>query len=257
MTWLRKRVIPCLLLNASGGLVKTVKFRDPKYVGDPINAIRIFNDKEVDELIVLDIKASVDGRGPAFGTLHDIVDECFMPLAYGGGIRSLDDARAILSMGVEKVVLNSHAVGNPKLVEQVATEFGSQAVVVSIDTKKKLFGGYDTLTLGGSKRTGHDPVALAKRMESAGAGELFINAIDRDGTMQGYDIDLVASVCTQVQIPVIAAGGARAIDDLRQVLADGHASAAAAGSMFVFTGPHRAVLITYPNKDQLKELWYV
>jgi cyclase len=254
MTWLRKRIIPCLLLSGSG-LVKTVKFKDPKYVGDPINAIRIFNDKEVDELILLDIKATLEGRGPPLARLRDIVDECFMPLAYGGGIRAVEDAQAVLSLGVEKVVLNSVAAASPALVTRIAAEYGAQAVVASIDARRKLFGGHECVTHAGTRKTGVDPVAMARRMVEAGAGELFVTAVDRDGTMTGYDVDLVASVAAAVPVPVIACGGAGSVDHLRSVLVEGHASAAAAGSLFVFTGPHRAVLITYPPREQLQELW--
>ena len=256
MTWLRKRIIPCLLLSGSG-LVKTVRFKDPKYIGDPINAIRIFNDKEVDELVLLDIKATLEGRGPPLARLRDIADECFMPLAYGGGIRSREDAQAVLSLGVEKVVLNSAAVASPALVTRIATEFGAQAVVASLDVRRKLFGGLECVTASGTRKSGVDPVTMAKRMVDAGAGELFITAVDRDGTMSGYDIDLVASVAAAVSVPVIACGGAGSVDDLRRVLVDGHASAVAAGSLFVFTGPHRAVLITYPTREQLQGLWHV
>lgn len=254
MTWLRKRIIPCLLLSR-GGLVKTVKFKDPTYVGDPINAIRIFNDKAVDELVLLDIKATIEGRGPPLDKLRDIVDECFMPLAYGGGIRSLDDARAVLSIGVEKVVLNTAAAATPELVTRIADEFGAQAVVASIDVRGKLFGGYECVTAGATRKTGTDPVTLARRLVAAGAGEVLLTSVDRDGTMSGYDNELTASVAAAVDVPVIANGGAGSVEHLRQVLTGGQASAASAGSLFVFTGPHRAVLITYPSQDQLKELW--
>lgn len=254
MTWLRKRIIPCLLLSGSG-LVKTVKFKNPKYIGDAINAIRIFNDKEVDELVLLDIKATLENRGPPLAKLRDIVDECFMPLAYGGGIRSLDDAQAVLSLGVEKVVLNTAAAAAPDLISRIAAEHGAQAVVGSIDVRRKLFGGYECVTAAGTRKTGVDPVTMARRLVDAGVGELLITAVDRDGTMSGYDVELVASVAAAVVVPVTACGGAGNVADLRKVLVEGHASAAAAGSLFVYTGPHRAVLITYPLHDQLRELW--
>ncbi|OGB20899.1 MAG: imidazole glycerol phosphate synthase subunit HisF [Burkholderiales bacterium RIFCSPLOWO2_02_FULL_57_36] len=252
---LRIRVIPCLLLKGQG-LVKTVKYKDPKYVGDPINAIKIFNDKEVDELMLLDITASVEGRGPSFEIIKDVASECFMPLAYGGGIRNLDDIRRILATGVEKVVLNTAAIGNPELIQRAAQEFGSQAIVVSIDVKKRLFGGYEVMSARGSRKTGFDPVSFAKRVVELGAGELLVSAIDRDGMQQGYDLELVEQVTSAVNVPVISSGGAASVDDFIQVCAKSGAAAVAAGSMFVFTGPHRAVLITYPTKDQLRPLWH-
>jgi cyclase len=248
---LRTRVIPCLLLKGQG-LVKTVKYKDPKYVGDPINAIKIFNDKEVDELMLLDIMASVEGRGPAFETIGNVASECFMPLAYGGGIRTLDDIRTILAMGVEKVVLNTAAIASPELISEAAREFGSQAVVVSMDVKKKLFGGYEVMAARGTKKTGFEPVSFAKRVAELGAGELLLSAIDRDGTRQGYDLELVQQVAKAVNIPVIAIGGAGSVEDFIPVCKTSGAAAVAAGSMFVFTGKHRAVLITYPKRAQLE-----
>lgn len=247
---LKTRVIPCLLLKGSG-LVKTQRFKDPKYVGDPINAIRIFNDKEVDELLLLDITASRENKGPAFDTIRDIASECFMPVAYGGGIRSLDDIRRILKAGIEKVVLNTAAIENPALVRQAADEFGSQAVVVSIDARRKLLGRYEVFARGGAKATGLNPVEQAQKMAEAGAGEIFLMAIDRDGTMEGYDLDLIGKVAAKVSVPVIAAGGAGKVEHFTEAVRHG-ADAVAAGAMFVFHGPHRAVLITYPAAQQLQ-----
>jgi imidazole glycerol-phosphate synthase subunit HisF len=248
---LRTRVIPCLLLRGAG-LVKTVRFRDPVYVGDPINAIRIFNDKEVDELMLLDIRASQERRPPQFKLVGEVASECFMPLAYGGGIATLEHARQLLAIGVEKLVLNSAALTQPELIEQLAREFGSQAVVVSIDAKRKLLGGYEVYGAGATRGTGLSPVALARQMEERGAGEILITAIDRDGTQQGYDLKLSREVADAVGVPVVACGGAGQVSDFTAAVGEGGASAVAAGSMFVFHGRHRAVLISYPSAEDLK-----
>ncbi|HEU0294638.1 MAG TPA: AglZ/HisF2 family acetamidino modification protein [Anaerolineales bacterium] len=247
---IRPRVIPCLLLKHEG-LVKTVKFKDPKYLGDPINIVRIFNDKEVDELIFLDITATVENRHPNFEILGKITSECFMPLGYGGGIRTLEDVKKLLAIGVEKIVLNTSAVENSSLIRAAADYAGSQAVVISIDVKKSLLGKYEVYTRGSKKNTGFDPVKFAVEMEKQGAGELFLNSIDRDGTMQGYDLELVRRVADSVTIPVVACGGAGNIQHLAEAIEAG-ASAAAAGSMFVFQGPLRGVLISYPAQEELK-----
>lgn len=248
---MRPRVIPCLLLK-NLGLVKTVQFKEPTYLGDPINVVRIFNDKEVDELLFLDITASIEHSVPPFDLLAKIAEECFMPLGYGGGVRRVEDVKTILSLGVEKVSINSYAVENPAFVSDAAELAGSQSVVVSIDVKKDIFGRYKVFTYGGRKNTGLDPVKLAVEMEKMGAGELFLNSIDRDGTMRGYDQELVRSVSQAVSLPVVACGGASTVDDLASVCIGGGASAAAAGSMFVFQGRHRAVLISYPTPQELK-----
>ena len=245
---IRPRVIPCLLLK-NEGLVKTVKFKDPKYLGDPINIVRIFNDKEVDELIFLDITATVENRKPNFELLGKITSECFMPLGYGGGIREMDDVKKLLAMGVEKIVLNTSAVENPSLIRAAADYAGSQAVVISMDVKKTLLGKYEVYTRGGKKGTGLDPVKFAIEMEKQGAGELFVNSIDRDGMMQGYDLELVRRVAESVTVPVVACGGAGNIQHLAEAIQAG-ASAAAAGSMFVFQGPRRGVLINYPERSE-------
>jgi imidazole glycerol-phosphate synthase subunit HisF len=247
---LKTRVIPTLLLRGAG-LVKTTGFRNPVYVGDPINAIRIFNEKEVDELVLLDITASRTGKGPAFATIENIASECFMPVAYGGGITAVEQIRKILGAGVEKVVVNAAALINPKLVGEAVREFGSQAVVVSIDVKRKLLGRYEVYGDGGTKPTGHDPVVFARQMQDLGAGEILLTAIDRDGTMKGYDLELVQKVTSAVSIPVIASGGAGTIADFGIASKLAGAAAVAAGAMFVFHGPHRAVLITYPSHAEL------
>lgn len=247
---LTTRVIPCLLLKGQG-LVKTIKFKDPKYVGDPINAVRIFNDKEVDELLFMDITATLERKAPPLKIITEIASECFMPLAYGGGVRSMEDVRRIFAVGVEKVCINTHAVEKPEFIRQASDIFGNQSIVVSLDVKKNLFGKYEVYTHGGTKNTKLDPVDHAVRMERMGAGELFLNSIDRDGTQQGYDVDLIRKVASAVKIPVIACGGAGTIAHLAEAVNAGGASAVSAGSMFVFYGKHRAVLITYPSQKEL------
>jgi cyclase len=248
---LRKRVMPCLLLK-KGRLVKTIKFEDPSYVGDPINAIRIYNEKEVDDLVVLDIGATVDGTPIPLALLGRFATECFMPLAYGGGIRTIDDVKQVLAIGAEKVVLNTSAVDNPALVTQASEMFGAQAVVVSIDVRKRMFGRYEVFTSGGKRKTGLDPVQHALAMQAAGAGELFVTSIDRDGTMSGYEVELIRRITGAVSIPVIACGGAGKLEHIAEVVRDGGASAAAAGSMVVYQGPNRAVLISFPSREELK-----
>jgi cyclase len=250
---IRPRVIPCLLLQ-NRGLVKTVKFKDPKYLGEPINVVRIFNDKEVDELVFLDITATIEKRGPSFDLLRNIASECFMPLGYGGGITSMEDVRQLLTIGIEKIILNTSAVEKPTLISTAADYAGSSSVVISIDVKRNPFGKYEVFTCSGRKATGLDPMKHAIQMEKLGAGEIFINSIDRDGTMQGYDLELVRRVSGAVNIPVVACGGAGRVQHLREAIEDGGASAAAAGSMFVFQGPLRAVLISYLNAQELKTL---
>jgi len=249
---IRPRVIPSLLLRGQG-LVKTVKFKEPKYLGDPINIVRIFNDKEVDEIVLLDITATPENRGPQFDLLKNITSEAFIPLAYGGGIRSMDDIRKLLSIGIEKLIMNTSAVETPSLIRETADHAGSQAVVVSIDVKKNLFGKYEVFTRCGQKKTGLDPVKHAIEVEKMGAGEIIINSIDRDGMMQGYDVELVRRVADSVQVPVVACGGAGHLSHVAEVIKEGHASAAAAGSMFVFQGPLKGVLISYPTPKEIKE----
>jgi imidazole glycerol-phosphate synthase subunit HisF len=250
--YIRPRIIPCLLLKGKG-LVKTIKFKDPVYLGDPINIVRIFNDKEVDELILLDILATSENRKPQFDYLHQVVSECFMPVCYGGGVNSLEDMRHLFKLGIEKISINSYAVENSAFIRNAANEFGSQSIVVSIDVKKDLFGKYEVYTMGGRQRTHLSPVDFASQVEEMGAGEIMINSIDRDGAMQGYDYELVHTVTEAVHLPVIACGGASSIEDLVGVIINGGAAAAAAGSLFVFQGKHRAVLISYPTSKNIDE----
>jgi imidazole glycerol-phosphate synthase subunit HisF len=248
------RVLPCLLLRGLG-LVKTVKFRDPTYLGDPRNVVRIFNEREVDELVLLDISATPENHPPNFELIREIVSEAFMPVAYGGGIRNVEDAQRILALGVEKIVVNTYGIEDPTFVGRAAQLFGSQSVVVCMDVKRDLWGRQAVYSQGGRKRSRFTPVAFAQEMEAMGAGELVVNSIDRDGTMQGYDIDLIKSVTEKVKVPVIACGGAGNLDDCVRAIREGGASAVAAGSIFVFYGEHRAVLISYPTQDTLRSLF--
>ena len=243
------RFMPCLLL-LNGSLVKTVRFKDPAYIGDPINAIRIYNELEVDELVFLDIMATTERRGPPFAVLKEIASECFMPVAYGGGVRTIDEVRAIFRLGVEKVVINTQAIADSSFVTAAARRFGSQSIVVSIDARRTV-AGYEVFTHGGRQGTGLDPANVARDMAEAGAGEIFLTSIDRDGTMQGYDLDLIQRVVESVRVPVIACGGAGTVEHLGEAIKRGGAAAVAAGSMVVYYGRNRAVLINVPEKDEL------
>lgn len=241
----RNRIIPCLLLKGDG-LVKTIRFKEPKYVGDPINAVKIFNEKEVDELIFLDISATPGGQEPNFDRVRDIAGECFMPICYGGGVRTLEHAKRLFHLGVEKISLNTVAAENPPLIGELAAAFGSQSIIVGVDVRRDWLGRPRVFTGCGTKNTGRTPVDYVKEMVDRGAGEILLNSIDRDGTMKGFDLGLVREVTAAVSVPVVACGGAGSLADLDAAVAAG-ASAVAAGSLFVFTGPHRAVLINYPT----------
>jgi cyclase len=251
---MNSRIIPCLLLR-NNGLVKTFRFKDSVYIGDPINAVRIFNEKEVDELIFLDIDATIEKRAPPFSIIKKIAEECFMPFSYGGGIATLQHIEEIIKSGAEKIIINSQAIIRKNFVHEAAVRFGSSTIVVSMDVKKKLIGGNTVHIHGGRQNTGINPVDFAREIEDEGAGEIFVNSIDRDGTMEGYDIELIKSVSEAVTIPVIACGGAGNLNDLKEVVRNGGASAAAAGSLFVFHGKRRAVLITYPSYNEISELF--
>jgi cyclase len=248
------RVIPVLLLQ-NGGLVKTKQFKKPTYVGDPINAIKIFNEKEVDELVFLDIDASKENRGPDFALLEQIASECFMPLGYGGAIRSLADVNRIFSIGIEKVIFNTAAFKNEALIKVSAKEAGNQSIVVSIDIKKNLLGKRSLYSHAGESLPKMDIISFAKHMQDIGAGELILNSVDRDGMMAGYDIDLIEQVASAVEIPVVACGGAGNLGHFKQAVHKGNASAVAAGSMFVFHGPLKGVLINYPSQEKLKTIF--
>jgi cyclase len=251
---LQIRVIPCLLLK-NDGLVKSIKFKDLRYIGDPINAVKIFSEKEVSELIFLDIMATRQNKKIPMDLIIKIAEESYMPFSIGGGIRSIDDIKNILYNGAEKVVINTAAFENPHLVKEASRIFGNQSIVVSIDVKKKLTGNYEIFTRGGTSSTGMEPLKHALYMEEMGAGELMINSIDRDGTMQGYDINLVRQIADAVSIPVIACGGAGKIEDLAEAVNKGHASAVAAGSFFIYHGPLRGILINFPSKEDLEKLF--
>jgi len=248
----RIRIIPVLLLH-KGGLVKSIRFKNYQYVGDPINAVKIFNEKEVDEIIVLDIDASAKKQAPDFKAIEEICGEAFMPLAYGGGIRTLDQAKQLLYNGAEKVILNTALLEQPQLIESIAKQFGNQSVVASIDYKKTLMGKQKVFGKNGTKKTNWNPIELAKKAEEYGAGEIMLNAIERDGTYGGYDLALLEKVADSVSTPVIACGGAGSMEDFRSAILNG-ASAVAAGSMFVFQRPNQAVLISYPKPLEIQTL---
>ena len=250
----RTRVVPVLLLR-KGRLVKTLKFRKETYLGDPINAIRIFNEKCVDEIVLLDIGATPSGSPPDLGLVREIVSEAFVPLSYGGGVTSLEQMKELYRAGVEKIAVNSRALEDDGFVGRAVTRFGSSSVVVSIDVGRDGFGRRCTLSRGGRRRHPVDPITHAKRVAEEGAGEILLNSVDRDGTMTGYDLDLVREVTGAVEIPVIACGGAGSVEDLGRVVGEAGASAAAAGSLFVFYGRHRAVLITFPDERTLARVF--
>lgn len=250
----RPRIIPVLLLK-NKGLVKTVRFRKPTYIGDPINAVKIFNDLEADELIFLDITAANEGRTILPGLVKEIGDEAFMPFAVGGGIHSLEDVRLLLQAGAEKVVVNTCAVHYPHIIKEISENFGSQSLIISMDVKKNISGKYKVVINSGKKSTNILPLEHAENMAASGAGEILINSIDRDGTMEGYDLQLTRLISEAVDIPVIACGGAGSLEDLAAAVNKGGASAAAAGSMFVYHGPRKAVLINYPEKKVLGKIF--
>lgn len=246
----RIRAIPVLLIH-NGGLYKSIQFKNHQYVGDPINAVKIFNDKGADELAIIDIDATRNNKGPDIDKIGDIASEAFMPISYGGGITTLQQAKDLFYNGIEKVIVNKAALNNQSLIGDIAEKFGRQAVLASIDVKKNFWRRYKVYSDNGSKDTGLDPVDFAIKCEKAGAGEIILNSIDRDGTYKGYDTDILSKVASAVSIPVIACGGAGSVDDFKKAVQDGHASAVSAGSFFVFQRPHNAVLISYPNTINL------
>ena len=246
---LRPRIIPCLLVKDKG-LVKTVGFKDPKYVGDPINAVRIFNEKEVDELMVLDIDATRDNREPDFKMIEHLAAECRMPLCYGGGVKTVEQAQRIFELGVEKIAISSVAIENPDIVTKIAKRVGNQSVIVVLDVKKRFLGGkYEVWTHNGQKNTHKTPMELAKKFEELGAGEIVINSIDNDGVMKGYDFNLIDKVREVITLPMSVLGGAGSLNDIAELIRKHGIIGAAAGSLFVFKGVYKAVLINYPNRE--------
>jgi len=252
---LRSRITPCLLVH-NKGLVKTVGFKDPKYVGDPINAVKIFNEKEVDELIVLDIDASVESRGPDFELIRNLAVECRMPFCYGGGVTTVKEAKKIINLGAEKVALSSAALENFDIISQIGRAVGIQSVVIVLDVKKNgLSGAYEIFIHNGKKGTGIRVKEFVQRLDKIGVGEIVINSIDRDGKMEGYDFSLVDMVRELTEVPITVLGGAGSIDDIKAVISRYKVIGAAAGSLFVFKGKYRAVLISYPNSSEKKALY--
>jgi imidazole glycerol-phosphate synthase subunit HisF len=248
------RIIPCLLVH-NKGLVKTTQFKDPKYVGDPINAVKIFNEKEVDELIVIDIDATANDREPDYKMIENLAVECRMPFCYGGGIKTLAQARRIFSLGVEKIAVSSIAIENSQIISEMAQMFGNQSVVVVLDAKKKMLShNYDLYTHNAKQSTGVDPIAFAIKMQKMGAGEILLNSIDRDGVMKGYDMNLINKVRNVISIPLTVLGGAGSLDDIGTVIKEHGIIGVAAGSLFVFVGKYRAVLINYPTPLEKHEL---
>jgi len=245
-----KRIIPCLLYDGSG-LVKTVKFKNPSYVGDPINAIKIFNDKEVDELIVLDINASKEKRKANFHKIADMASEAFMPFAYGGGVKTFEDFAALYKIGVEKVIVNSLIQENPNVIKKVINDYGSQAVIACVDFKKSIFGKKLPYSYLGNKIK-LSMVDYAKYLTNEiGVGELMLNSVDLDGTWEGYDYESIHQLLNSVEVPVIACGGCGSINDLKKVLYETNANAAAIGSMAVYSKKGMGVLINFPNRESI------
>jgi len=250
---IQARIIPCLLLK-NKGLIKTYKFKESRYIGDPINAVKIFNEKEVDEIVLIDIEASKNNRKPDFNLISRIGKEAFMPMVYGGGIKTIEDAKKVLSSGFEKISLNSLILNNKNAISEFSKYFGSQSIIVSIDVKKNINGKYEVYDYLSGKSIKKNPIEYAIESEEKGAGELLINSVDKDGTMEGYDLELIHKISYNTTIPVIALGGAGSLFDFKQIINEGGASAASAGSMFVFQGKHKAVLINYPNRKEIDDI---
>jgi len=253
---LRPRIIPSLLIH-DNGLVKTVNFKNPKYVGDPINAVKIFNEKAVDELAVFDIDATVLGKEPNYSLIERLANQSMMPLCYGGGVKTVEQAQRIFSLGIEKIALSSAVLQNPNLITQIAERVGSQSVIVVLDVKKKLLGGYEVYTHNGKKATGVNPFKFVEEAQKLGAGEIVINSIDRDGVMKGYDLDLIAKVREKISLPMTVLGGAGSINDIERVIDAHGVIGVAAGSLFVFKGPYKAVLINYPTQLEKNKIFKI
>ena len=248
------RIIPNLLIH-NKGLVKTINFKDPKYVGDPINAVKIFNEKSVDELIVTDIDATVKNIDPDYSMIEKLAMECRMPLCYGGGINNANQAKQIFSLGVEKIAISSSAINNPKLITELSDSVGSQSVVIVMDIKKKFLGkDYELVTHNGTKKTGINPLKFVEEIKELGVGEIVINSIDRDGTMKGYDYQLIEKIRNITTLPMTILGGAGSLEDIGNLINKYKIIGAGAGSIFVFKGKYRAVLINYPNDKEKTDL---
>jgi len=250
---LRPRIIPSLLIQ-DNGLVKTVNFKNPKYVGDPINAVRIFNEKEVDELAIFDIDATVKGLEPNYSLIERIANQSRMPLCYGGGVKTVEQAQRIFGLGIEKIALSSAVLQNPRLITEIAERVGSQSVIVVLDVKKKLFGGYEIYTHNGKKSTGINPFKFVEEAQKLGAGEIIINSIDQDGVMKGFDISLIDKIREKISLPLTVLGGAGSLSDIKQVIDKHGIIGVAAGSLFVFKGVYKAVLINYPSFEEKEGL---
>ena len=251
---LRPRIIPSLLVHKNG-LVKTVKFKNSKYVGDPINAVRIFNEKEVDELAVFDIDATVLGNEPNYHLIGKLANQSRMPLCYGGGVKTVDHVQRIFSLGVEKIALSSSVLHNPSLISEIAKKFGSQSVIIVLDIKNKIFGGYEIYTHNGNQSTGIDPVSFAIKAQELGAGEIIVNSIDKDGTMSGFDMKLISKIREFISIPFTVLGGAGDLSDIENVIKEHGIIGVAAGSLFIFKGKYKAVLINYPPRDEKEKIF--
>ncbi len=251
---LNPRIIPCLLVR-NKGLVKTVKFQEAKYVGDPLNAVRIFNEKSVDELVVLDIDATVENIEPDYKMIEHLAAECSMPLCYGGGIKTADQALRIFSLGVEKIALSSAAVENPNLIHEISKSVGIQSVIIVLDVKKKkLRNEYALFTHNGKKKTGLNILDFARKVERIGCGEIIINSIDQDGVMKGYDTNIINKIRNEISTPITVLGGAGSLNDIGQIINKYGIIGVAAGSIFVFKGKYKAVLINYPNPDEKQSI---
>ena len=251
---LRPRIIPSLLIHDKG-LVKTVNFKSPKYVGDPINAVRIFNEKEVDELAIFDIDATILDQEPDYALIEKLANQSRMPLCYGGGVKTVEQAQKIFGLGIEKIALSSAVIKNPKLVTEIAERVGSQSVIVVLDVKKKFLGGYEVYTNNGGKATGINPIKFVKELEDLGAGEIIINSIDNDGVMKGYDLNLIDKIAESISLPLTVLGGAGSLTDIEKVIDKHGVIGVAAGSLFVFKGTYKAVLINYPNQTEKNKIF--
>lgn len=253
---LRPRIIPSLLVH-DNGLVKTVNFKNPKYVGDPINAVKIFNEKAVDELAIFDIDATVLGKEPNYSLIERLASQSMMPLCYGGGVKTVEQAQRIFSLGIEKIALSSAVLQNPNLITEISDRVGSQSVIVVLDVKKKLLGGYEVYTHNGKKGTGINPFKFVEEAQKLGAGEIVINSIDKDGQMKGYDLDLIDKVREKITLPMTVLGGAGSLNDIEKIIDRHGVIGVAAGSLFVFKGPYKAVLINYPTQLEKNKIFKI